>query len=266
MEKTITFNSFDGLKLEGTLSIPDNGKINCSVLLVHGIQTNRDEYGFYSTMSKYLLNFGIATFRFDHRGNEKYYDQMVDVLTLSGVINDICQAVEVLRSSTNSNKMVMIAASFGGGVSHYFVNRFHQLFTQCILLAPVLEYRVDYLKDESLLTKYNILNSNGINQLEKDHYLISSGRPFSRSIINELGYFDAVEDNLIPTTIIHGNKDSAVKIEYSRAFVKIAKNISLIEVDGVEHGFAMPGDEDLTHPETLDNHQHVYKQISEIII
>jgi len=265
MEKEITFQSFDGLNLEATVSIPSSGEKKTSVLLVHGIQTNRDEYGFYSNLSKYLFDFGIASFRFDHRANEKYLDQAVNLLTLSGVINDINQAFHVFKSITKSEKIVMVGASFGGGLSLYYANRLSLYITHCVLLAPVLEYRIDYLKDEDLLNELGTLNSKGVVQLEKENYLISSGRPFSRSIINELGHFDAPKNNVIPTTIIHGTKDSAVKIEYSRKFVNIAKNISLIEVDGVEHGFAFPGDEDLVHPKTLENHQNVYQQILNII-
>lgn len=265
MEKEITFQSFDGLSLEATVSIPNKSEDSVSVLLVHGIQTNRDEYGFYSNLSKFLFDSGIASFRFDHRANERYLDKALNLLTLSGVINDISQALEVFKPITKSKKMAIIGASFGGGLSLYYANCSSHFFRHCILLAPVLEYRVDYLQDENLLNDLGTLNFKGVGQLEKDNYLISSGRPFSRSIINELGHFDAPKNNVIPTTIIHGTKDSAVKIEYSRRFANIAKNTSLIEIDGVEHGFALPGDEDLVHPQTLENHQNVYQKILNII-
>ncbi len=264
MEKILKFKSFDGLELEGTLNIPNDKKLDMSVILVHGIQTNRDEYGFYSRLAEFLSNNGISSFRFDHRANEKYIDDSVRLLTLSGVINDIEMAIKTFYENDEINKLILIGASFGGGVSHYLANKRKEQIKSCILLAPVLEYRIDYLQDEGLFNN-SLLNSSGIGQLEEKEFLITSGRPFSRAIINELGYFDAVIDNMIPTTIIHGTMDSAVKLEYSRKFCKKSQNIDLIEIEGTEHGFAKPGDDELSDPITLENHKKVYTIIKQAI-
>lgn len=264
MEKILKFKSFDGLELEGTLNIPNDRKFDVSVILVHGIQTNRDEYGFYSRLAEFLSSNGISSFRFDHRANEKYIDDSVRLLTLSGVINDIEMAIKTFYEHDVVNKLTLIGASFGGGISHYLANKRKEQFERCILLAPVLEYRIDYLQDEGLFNN-SLLNSSGINQLEAKNFLITSGRPFSRAIINELGYFDAVTENKIPTTIIHGTMDSAVKLEYSRKFCKKSSKVDLIEIEGTEHGFAKPGDDELTDPVTIENHMKVYKIIMQAI-
>jgi hypothetical protein len=59
--------------------------------------------------------------------------------------------------------------------------------------------------------------------------------------------------------------DSAVKLEYSRKFCKKSSKVDLIEIEGTEHGFAKPGDDELTDPVTIENHMKVYKIIMQAI-
>jgi pimeloyl-ACP methyl ester carboxylesterase len=64
-----------------------------------------------------------------------------------------------------------------------------------------------------------------------------------------------------PTTIFHGTADSVVPFEVSRRVSELAPLVHLIPIVGADHGFAVAGDDDLTHLGTKANHRFVYQQV-----
>lgn len=264
---TTRFSSYDGLELEGELCLADDECFRA--LLVHGIQSYRDEYGFYSDMAAYLSGFGCSSFRFDWRFHFKDSPvSLVKDLTLSGLYNDIESAVAILEEAgppgAEKKPLVLIGASFGGGIAAYWAQRNRGRVSQVVLCAPVLDYEQDYLIDTGLLK--NGQPSNELTtSLDSTGYVSSCGRPFSRALVNELRLFNPSNKSEVPITIIHGDSDSAEPYAYSVAFCEEAYNVKLITIPGADHGFAAPGDSDLNWPETKLNHQKVYALMKGII-
>src|SRR3990172_8759763 len=156
-ENSITFFSMDGFCLKGTFSAPTK-QITHAVLFVHGITVDREEDGFYTEFSKKLDNIDVASFRFDlraHGSSDGKYEQ----LTLLGVINDINSAVQEIRKHIPASvPLSIIAASFGGGLSAYWVSANMNEINTLILLNPLLDYgkRMLFTKpfwNENKLTK-----------------------------------------------------------------------------------------------------------------
>ena len=86
METKIAFRSFDGTVLNGIIQSPDKSTVKGGVLLLHGCPSEKNEWGFYSDMAKFLEENAFASLRFDYReqGENKQTSNMEN-LTLSGM-------------------------------------------------------------------------------------------------------------------------------------------------------------------------------------
>jgi pimeloyl-ACP methyl ester carboxylesterase len=259
-EKLVTFRSFDGVSLEGTYCAPSDPPTSV-VLLVHGIDSDRNEWGFYARMAAVLAEAGIASFRFDWRCYGVDRSRPISQLTLAGIANDIEAAADVLLEVSRSESLSVIAASFGGGISTAWSRHTGCNVKSLILLAPVLDYAHDYLEYEGLGSQHEGVSESASDQLDSDEYLTTSGRQFSRQLISEFPYFSASPPPPYTTLIIHGTEDTGVPYKNSVNYVGRYPQVRLIDFPGTEHGFAAPGDNDLDWPETLQNHQRVYKWI-----
>ncbi len=138
-ESLINFKSMDGLALKGTLRIKkDPAKF--AILFVHGITVDREEDGFYTQFAKKMDSISAISLRFDLRCHGASQGKYED-LTLAGVINDVDSAVHELQKHAPSNiPLIIIAASFSGGLTSYWAfensNKIHSI----VLLNPVLNY------------------------------------------------------------------------------------------------------------------------------
>ncbi len=261
-EKVVLFQSFDGVELEGAVRFASN-PTGTAVLLVHGIDSDRDEFGFYSRMANALADSGYPNLRFDWRCNGHDSARPIEELTLSGVANDISAADKYLREWSGVERMVVIAMSFGGGVAAYWARTIAgKELASVVLLAPVLNYAHDYLALEQLGSTAGI-HERAAADLQRDGSLKTSGRRFSRAMICELPHFGARPSPDLPVLLMHGDADNAVPYDLSVAFAEEFEAVELVTVPGTDHGFATPGDEELDWPSTLDNHQHVYERIIE---
>lgn len=259
----VEFLSYDGHRLVGDLALPK--KFSTAVLLVHGIQSYRDEYGFYSDMASYFADNAIASFRFDYRCHGDAAKGMpLQDLTLAGVLNDIGAAFQVLKQNAVLSKYFLVGTSFGGGLTACFANLHQEEVARVLLVAPVISYERDYMVDSGILLN-GVLNNESIKSLEENGWVMINGRPFSRALLNEMPYFNAPFANKVPVTIFHGDKDTAEPLEYSQEYVQSATNANLIIIPGSDHGFAHPGDEDLTHPITKQNHFKVYGMMVDLM-
>lgn len=246
-----TFSSYDGAVLEGTLTVVPN-PIG-GALLVHGILSDRNELGFYKRMSREFAAHGIASFRFDYRchGSNQIPSEEFSLL---GIVNDIDAAYEVLSHSIGHDNFlsILVGTSFGGGVSAYWANRTRAI-DLLFLCAPVLRYEEDI--NEYAGNWRKDINTRGFAEYAGEMQI-------GRALFNEVPHIDAVEalrSLSCPVIIFHGTDDEDVPIASSER-VKSDK-VKLVYIDGVGHGFGIPGDEDLTHPETLAKHNLVYSMM-----
>jgi len=112
-EKEITFKSFDGWELHGTLRLPAavSDKKVPGVVLVHGAK--HDQLTYYQ-LARELTKQGMATFRFDWRGKGRSTStKILDDQYRDIVYKDIEAAIEVLASQSrvDANSLGTVAAT-----------------------------------------------------------------------------------------------------------------------------------------------------------
>jgi len=273
-ERKIEFNSYDGTKLVGIISLPT--KIEHALLLVHGIPSWKDEWGFYRDMETsndmvtFFYNKNVATFRFDLRympDGESQTGNLSD-LTLSEMLNDIDSAywkfIEELKGTVKS--ISIVGTSCGGGVSVKWSNIFKRPVNKIFLNAPVLDYEYEVTGESRKdITKYASLSSDNLKKLSQDKYLNPDGN-FGYQMINEAHLFDIQSEFSqckVPITIFHGDADVSVPYHLTTENIVGFENIELITIPDAGHGFAVEGDDDLTAEGTKANHNTVYNGMYE---
>jgi len=253
------FTSYDGLVLEGTYCSPSDSPRG-SILLVHGITSNREEWGFFTKLAEILKKVGIASFRIDYRChgvNKIPFEQ----LSLGGIVNDINAAfMKMVELNGNANiPRYIMGCSFGGGVSAFWAKHNHQKVKKIFLCYPVINYEEDILKTAG---KWEV-------SLNRHGYLEYIGnRNITRPLINEVLYIngeEAVTNPPCKVVIIHGEIDSDVPISFSQEYCAKSSNCELFVINGADHGFAVPGDLDLEDPKSWENIEKVYEIIKKQI-
>ncbi|MGF0319225.1 alpha/beta hydrolase [Nocardia fluminea] len=252
---TITsIRTLDGLHLAGTIVTPDQPPAH-AVVLVHGGGVTREEGGFFTRLANGLANAGIASLRFDLRGHGDS-DGRQEELTLSMILNDIRVALAALRESTGAAEASLLGASFGGGICAYYAAKRPDELTRLVLLNPQFDYKKrtidtrDYWHDDIISAEAaDELNQTGAIQFTPS---LKHGRPLLNEVFwlkpNEvLGEIDT------PTLIVHGNADTLVPIDGSRAAVaQFTAPVELVEIEGSQHGFAVHDDPQYLNPKSQE--------------
>lgn len=264
MKKKVNFKGYDGTDLVGILSMPES--VNKAILMIHGIPSDKDEWGFYKDMADFFYERNVATFRFDFRYNGESQKGSLSELTLSEMINDIESAYWQLVKELNGiiTNIFIIGTSCGGGVTVKWYNVFNHRIDKIFLNAPVLDYEYEVTSEEQKdRGSYSQLSFSNLEILSEQKGLnvdIGYGYP----MINESHLFNIrneFERCYIPITIFHGNEDTVVPLYLTKNNIKGFNNIELIIVDKADHGFAIAGDDDLTAKGTKENHFYVYNEI-----
>ena len=265
METTLTFASLDGTELVGTMHVP-KGSSSYSALMVHGLPSNRDEWGFYRDFAVALGEQGITSLRFDLRFNGDSAHGNFSGLTLGQLACDVEAAYrELVRQTTTAASPVVVGTSCGGGIAIRWASSFRREANKLFLMAPVLDYvyEVAGLRAESgeipsprFVSEVRNRAASGVKLNEEIGY----GLPMLCDALT----FDSVRELQCvrrSTTIFHGTADSVVPFEISRRVSELVPSVQLIPIAEADHGFAVKGDDDLTHPGTKANHQFIYQQV-----
>jgi uncharacterized protein len=114
MRTVIHFTS-DGLRLHGTLHLPEDKKPPIII----------GSHGFFSTgdspkqmdLARCCVENGMGFFRFDHRGCGKSEGQFAEVTTFNGRCRDLAAAIDlILNRSDTGDDISLFGSSFGGAV------------------------------------------------------------------------------------------------------------------------------------------------------
>ena len=286
MIKTVKFSSFDGTHLEGIFVCPKQ-EAKAAVLMLHGCPSEKNEDGFYSEtpdddrdykqkggMVEYFLDQGIASFRFDFRehGDSECTKNSSNLL-VSGMINDVESAYNVLYKLVPQNTpMIIVAASFAGGIAINWLYIYKRKIARLFLLAPLLDFASTIKKHNitSIEDGFESLSNECAITLRKVGYIEYGEKKMNKAFINEALLMN-IEDSFCrlecKSTIIHGTGDFVIPYYTSERFVKeYNQDCELIPIPNAVHGFGVKDDYEWTDRESLKNHEIIYSKMIERIL
>ncbi len=122
MEKSVSFDSADGLRMSGAIHIPDDlepGEQRPGFIVLHGFGSNSDA-GNAIAPATMLCDWGYVTLRFDMRGCGKSDGEFGRIICLDQV-EDTQHALSYFRDRPEvlEDRVGLIGSSFGAAVSLY---------------------------------------------------------------------------------------------------------------------------------------------------
>jgi hypothetical protein len=122
MEQSVSFDSADGLRMSGTIHIPDDlepGEQRPGFIVLHGFGSNSDA-GNAIAPATMLCDWGYVTLRFDMRGCGKSDGEFGRIICLDQV-EDTQHALSYFRDRPEvlEDRVGLIGSSFGAAVSLY---------------------------------------------------------------------------------------------------------------------------------------------------
>lgn len=248
----VKFRSHDGLTLRGTVVTPSD-RVDAVAVLVHGGGVTRHEGGFFTRLAAGLAEAGVGSLRFDLRGHGQSEGRQQE-LTLAGVLADIDAAVREANARFPGLPVNLVAASFSGGISAYYSVAHPAAVRQLVLINPLLNYRKRFIDDKPYWHDGQIDQEAGA-KLAADGYIdhnptFKLGRP----LLNEVFYFrpnESLDELSLPVLVVHGTADTFIPVDSSRDLARSLGDCArLLEIEGAQHGIAVPDDPGYLDPRT----------------
>jgi len=261
----VTLRTLDGLHLAGTLVSPDT-PASRAVVLVHGGGVTREEGGFFTRLAAGMADDGVASLRFDMRGHGESEGRQEE-LTLTTILNDIRVAIAYLRKATNAHEIILLGASFAGGICAYYAARRPGDLSRLVLFNPQLDYKWRTIDTRSYWVD-NSISEEAAQQLTENGFIqftptLRHGRP----LLNEVFWLHPQEvlgEVQAPTLIVHGTEDTFVPIDLSRSAVQhFRAPCELVEIEGSQHGFAVHDDPKYLDPQSQEWQTFVIRTVSD---
>jgi len=235
-EKTVYFLASDGIKLCGTLTVPDGVTDTC-IILCHGITVSRNYEDVFPGLALSLAKKGSAVFRFDFRGHGDSAGKQTE-FTISAQLKDIKAAVDWVKASGYKN-LGLVAASFGAGASAIFGAKNPKTFRSLALLFPVIDYNSLLCLKTPWARKY--FGPRAMINLERKGFakIGSRGYKIGKELIAQMKAFKPwreLEKIKAPILFVHGDADTYVPLGDSLVYSKTLKNATMKVVGGGHHG------------------------------
>ncbi|MDT3400511.1 alpha/beta fold hydrolase [Streptomyces sp. B1866] len=262
---SVTLRTLDGLHLAGSLVRPEEPTAH-ALVMVHGGGVTREEGGFFTRLAAGLADSGVASLRFDLRGHGESEGKQEE-LTLAAILNDIRVALAYLREATDSQKVSLLGASFGGGICAYYAAKRPEELTRLVLLNPQLDYKKRNVDSRDYWTN-DYLNDEMAAQLTSQGFIqFTPSLRHGRAIFNEVFWLkphEALGEIHAPTLIVHGTKDTLVPIGGTMAAVpKFKAPCRLVKVEGSQHGFAVHDDPQYLNPRSQAYQAFVIRTVAD---
>ena len=252
MESSIIFQDSHGNNVSAVITKASDNLNSPIVVIAHGFASNKN--GSSKDIAAQLANLGAHSLRFDFYGHGDSDGKFEDV-TVSKGADDVLSAINYVSALGYSN-IHLIGTSYGGACSILAAAKTDKL-KSLILRSPVSDY---YTRE--LMTK----SKEELFAWEKDEFRIyksGSGKELRLnstflSDMKDLNGFQAARNIIIPTLIVHGNKDESVPILLSEMLVKVIGNSRLEVIEGADHRYSNP-----KHDEYVVNMmiEEIYKYI-----
>lgn len=244
MEKII-YKTSDNVELNGIL---ETNKSDTCIIMCHGIRSGKEEHGNFTKLAQLLNKNNIDSFRFDFRGHGENSSDFSSV-NIKGEINDLEASIELI-SQKNYKNIILLGASFGGGIISLIDFQKYYLVKGLILWYPAIVYSETELFCKANLNKaikQGFLETQSIKNGKK--YIFSKELMLQTQIYNP---YDALLNNNLPKLFIHGNNDKDVDYKSIEKCARESLNSELIIIENGTHGF-------------FDNQEHLNKVLNKTL-
>jgi len=263
-DNDVAFDSLDGFALKGTISEP-HAELRGNAVIVHGITVQRDEFGGFNVrLAERLAADGFRSLRFDLRGHGES-DGAYEDLTLCGGISDIAAAIRHLRGVSDEGVIHLIGSSFGGGLAAMYAARYGETLRSLSLLNPNLDYHRSWLASDAYWNG-EAVSPAGAQNLTERGWVSHGDFRVGRALLHELVHLAPAREMSsikVPTLTLHGDADSVVPFDVAATNATTARDWKFIPVQGADHGFVTPDDEDGDSTESRNMQAAVFNSVCE---
>ena len=215
----------DGYTLRGFLSEPDK-KYDTVCVMLHGFTGHKNENNFmFKDLSRYIVEAGVATVRFDYRGSgdsDGYFtDQNFDT-----VLKDAEAMYQFGKNLPGVKHLILLGFSMGGATASMLSVKHNGEISKLILMSPA--------GNMAELTE-NIFAMNKVvapEYVDMGGYYIS--KEFYYSFMNK-DLYRGIPDYLGPVLITQGLADQAVNPKYTHKYFNLYPNSRYVLIEGSSH-------------------------------
>jgi dipeptidyl aminopeptidase/acylaminoacyl peptidase len=237
--RLVSFNTRDGLKLDGYVTLPLNykeGRPAPMLVLPHGGPWVRDAWG-YDAESQFFASRGYAVFRPNYRGSYGYNAaiSLTPRMEFRKMHDDVTDGVHALIAAKIADPahIAILGASFGGYLALCGAAYEPGLYKCAVCIAGVFDWEL-FMKED---------RDDNNNQFRYEWFRQDLGDPAkNREKFEAMSPIHAVAQIKIPVFVAHGNDDRNADTEQSRRLVKALKDegvpVEAMFVPEEAHGFA----------------------------
>ncbi len=257
----VRYGTADGLEISGVFTTPESP---CGfAVLAHGIAVDKDEWqGFYRDLAVRLADNDIASLRFDFRGHGSSSGGESSA-SIIGEILDMRASLSEVRKRWNG-AVSLIGTSVGAGPSIFTACEEPDVVDRVVMIAPVLDYRRTFLEPTTDWAKDSFNERSLRDVFERGYLLLDEEFRVSARLVEEFRWLEpyrALKELRARVLLIHGELDSMVPIELSRRYFVKQEHWRFVELEGADHGFAEPDDEEGTSPRSVANKEKMFGEI-----
>ena len=230
-EEKVSFSTSSGKTLAGTLHHALDEFRRGTVILCHGMDSNRNSEKLVH-LARVLARRGIITLRFDFayvgESSEKFAD-----ITYSGEVEDLRAACSFMRDRY-AGKIGVLGSSMGGTVALLYAAEEPDIAALVAIAAPV--------HPEAFPRR--ILNPEQLQRWRERGFTFYNGQRLNLALLEDLEKIDvlqAARKVVCPVLIIHGEADEVVPVEEAHelnACLSGRKKLTIMK--GADHRLSDP--------------------------
>jgi pimeloyl-ACP methyl ester carboxylesterase len=216
--------------------------------LVHGIGAEKDEDGRYVRLADALAQAGYRSLRFSFRGHGHSGGGSLSI-TIANEVTDL-HVVLLAMDRMGLTPSSIVASSFGTVATLTALSFLESARTppqRLVLWYPVLDLRGTFLEPELPWGKANFGPSAIVQARRTGSLLVDGMLELPATLFAEMERYDVEAElgrSTVPTLVVHGTADTYVSFDVARRAAVVGPHVELVAVDGADHGFLDPGQEE----------------------
>lgn len=262
--ENLRVHTVDGFDLAAVLT---RGRTNDLLIWMHGISVDKDEYlGFFREGALWFADRGHSSIRFDFRGHGESSGTPLD-FTVVGQILDTRAILDLAQQQLGAAaRLHIVAASFGSPPAIFAAQRYPKAVHTVSLIAPVLSYERTFLQPETEWAK-EIFSRDRLEELDKtgrlyfdESFYVGQHLVEEMRLIHPVTALGQLKQKVL---VVHGDRDSMVPYDATATACRGLEHVRLVTLEGADHGFVEPDDEEGTSPGSIANKERIFRLVED---